>query len=314
MEAFPPLFLERLRKIIPEEDFPAVLENFSKEKILCARVNTLKNSGKEVAAVLREHNILFREVPWYREALFIPREAKEDLEKTGLACEGKIFPQSLSSLLPVLVLDPQPGENVLDMCAAPGGKTAQMAAHMNNSGTIIALERVKDRYYRLKSVLSLLGVEITESKLMDARRFRADGILFDKILVDAPCSTEGRFRAGDKKSFAYWSPRKIKEMSHKQKGLLLVASRLLKDKGSLVYSTCTFSPEENEEVIDWLLRKTGGAMRVVPVKFEGVKTYPTASSWGKKTFSDEIVSCVKVLPTDTMEGFFIAKLAKRKRG
>ena len=118
-------------------------------------------------------------------------------------------------------------------------------------------------------------LELTGAKAQiastDGRRLRAHDGLYDRILVDAPCSCEGRFIINEPKSFAYWSVRKIKEMSHKQKGLLLNASRLLGPGGILVYATCTFAPEENEEVVDWFLRKTDGRFELTPIRIDGVR-------------------------------------------
>ena len=306
---FPPLFLERLRQIIPQEHWDSSFKTFSEDKPLTLRINTLKTSWQEVFDTLARHQIPFKEVLWYRDAFIAERVSLNEIEKTGLIKEGKLYPQSLSSVIPVLALDPKPGEHVLDMCAAPGGKTAQMAAHMNNQGEILAVERVKNRYYRLRSVLALLGVQNASLKLTDARRLRPEN-LFDKILIDAPCSSEGRFHARDKKTFTYWSPRKIKEMSQKQKGLLLSGFRFLKKGGTLIYSTCTFAPEENESAIDWLLKKAGAEASIVPVSLEDVEFYPALSAWGKKTYSPQISSCLRILPMRLMEGFFIAKIVK----
>jgi len=186
-----------------------------------------------------------------------------------------------------------------------------MAALMHNQGLIVAVEAIRNRYYRLKSVCSLLGVKNATSKLMDGRRFKPQGQLFDKILVDAPCSSEGRFNTAHPKTFAYWSPRKIKEMSRKQKGLLLAASRALKPGGTLVYSTCTFAPEENEAVVDWLLRKTEGAIELLPLQVDDVQSYPTLEDWQERTFSPEVHKCLRVLPAKDIEGFFLVKLIRK---
>jgi len=147
---------------------------------------------------------------------------------------------------------------------------------------------------------------------MDARRFRPRNSFFDKILVDAPCSSEGRFQSGNPKTLAYWSSRKIKEMMRKQRGLLLAASRLLKPGGILVYSTCTFAPEENEGVVHWLLKKTKGTLRTESIDIPGVASYPVVTQWNKKEFNGEITKCFRVLPNVHMEGFFIAKFKKER--
>lgn len=152
-----------------------------------------------------------------------------------------------------------------------------------------------------------MGAENIDLRLMDGRRFQARGQLFDRILVDAPCSSEGRFRFEDKKTFAYWSLRKIKEMVEKQRGLLLNASRLLKPGGVMVYSTCTFAPEENEGVVDWLLRKTEGRLKVDEIGFQDIPRYPAVAEWQNKVYNKQVQNCLRVLPGKQMDGFFITK-------
>ncbi len=309
MKELPPLFGERLRQIIPSEFIASVFGSFHKEKILSVRLNTLKDKRENIFSLLKERGIEFKEIPWYRDALILTHLTKEQLRDSDLIQKGYLYRQSLSSMLVPLVLDPRPGERVLDLCSAPGSKTTQMAAMMNNEGEIICVEAIRERFYKLKSVVSLLGAQNVKIKLLDGRRFR-DEELFDKILVDAPCSSEGLFHVSSLKTFAYWSPRKIKEMAHKQKGLLLNATRLLRKEGTLVYSTCTFSPEENEGVIDWVLRKTEGRLKLIPVKLDQGMTHAPLLHWQNKEFNSEIQKCVRIYPTDLMDGFFIAKMER----
>ncbi|MBI5150808.1 MAG: RsmB/NOP family class I SAM-dependent RNA methyltransferase [Candidatus Omnitrophica bacterium] len=284
-----------------------IIASFSRPDILSVRVNTIKTTREEMISRLKERHISFREIPWSGEALVLEGIPREELGRMDLINDGSLYRQSLSSMLPALVLAPRPGERVLDMCAAPGSKTTQMAALMNNEGEIVAVEAIRGRYYRLRSVVEQMGATNVALKLTDARRFHSP-VLFDRILVDAPCSSEGRFKINDPETYAYWSPRKIKEMVRKQRGLLLHASRLLKPGGVLVYSTCTFAPEENEGVIDWLLRKTQRKLTVQPVFFEGVTSYPALLTWQKKSFNRQVENCLRVLPSGGMEGFFIAKI------
>ena len=177
---------------------------------------------------------------------------------------------------------------------------------MRNEGEIVAVEAIRGRYYKLKSVVAQMDATNVALKLTDARRFRSP-TLFDRILVDAPCSSEGRFRMSDPDTCAYWSPRKIKEMVRKQRGLLLHASRLLKPGGTLVYATCTFAPEENEGVVDWLLRKTEGRLSLEPVDFVGIPSYPSLEGWLERKFDHRVKNCFRIFPGAEMEGFFIAR-------
>lgn len=313
METLPSLFLERLQKIIPQEYFHSCLRNFSADKPLSVRINTLKTTREQALAVLGQQKIEHAQVPWFKDALILDGITSRQLSENALVKEGLLYIQSLSSMLPALILNPEPGQRILDMCAAPGGKTTQMAGLMKNEGSILAVEKIKERYYKLKSIVSRSGADNVTVKLMDAKRLRADFNdfeLFDKILLDVPCSTEGRFKVSEKKTYAYWSLRKIKEMAHKQKGLILTASRLLKTGGVLAYATCTFAPEENEAIVDWLLKKTKDTMVVEAIQMNDVRTYPAILEWNSRKFDPRVKNCLRVLPDDAMEGFFIAKLRK----
>ncbi len=309
MSALPEEFVQRLKQIIPPESYEEVLETFRVPSSLAIRVNTLKTQKERVQFQLRKLGIRYRQVGWYHDALILEGISARDLTKTALVANGFIFIQSLSSMIVPLLLDPKPGESILDMCAAPGGKATQIAALMQNKGTVLALEAVRERYFKLWSVVRLLEATIVQPKLADARRFSRGLMLFDRILVDAPCSSEGRFKVLNHKTTQYWSFRKIKEMSKKQKALLQNACRFLKPGGFLVYSTCTFAPEENEAVIDWLLKKEERIRVVRPDNFP-IHTYSPLSQWQKREFNKDVLKCLRILPTSEMEGFFIAKLMK----
>jgi tRNA (cytosine49-C5)-methyltransferase len=135
---------------------------------------------------------------------------------------------------------------------------------------------------------------------------------FDKVLLDSPCSLEGRFDASDPKSYQDWSPKKVKLLSKMQKFLLRSAISLCKIGGEVVYSTCTLSPEENEEVIDWILSKEGGAVSVETISFKVPHEIPGLASWKGKLFNPEVQKSIRILPSKEMEGFFVVKLKKHK--
>ena len=301
-KGLPEDFETRIREILP----PGADCAFEGRVLQTFRVNTLKGSVEEALAGLSERKIDFKRVDFCPYAFIVEKSVGGDLLKSDLASEGRIYAQGLESIVPVMVLDPKPGEKVLDLCAAPGSKTSQIAMHMQNKGYLKANEPIRDRLYRLKAVLQLTGAQAQISST-DGRRLQEHGALYDRILVDAPCSCEGRFNAGDPKSFGYWSVRKIKEMSHKQKGLLLNASRMLRPGGVLVYATCTFAPEENEEVVDWFLRKSEDHFEPIPIKLEGVSSYPCLSQWQKRSYDARVSAALRILPDERMEGFFIAK-------
>ncbi|MBL8013036.1 MAG: RsmB/NOP family class I SAM-dependent RNA methyltransferase, partial [Candidatus Omnitrophica bacterium] len=236
---FPDLFLDRLKAIIKLENNPLVIESFRRQKVCSVRVNTIKTSTDKAIEYFSNSSLSFQKISWSSEVFIFNDVDPSEVSRLDWVSQGNLYIQGLSSMLPVIVLDPKPGERVLDLCAAPGSKTTQIAALMNNEGEIVAIDSVRPRFYRLKAVLALNGVEMARPKCLDGAKYRSSE-LFDRILVDAPCSSEARFKMSDAKTFGYWSLRKIKEMAHKQKGLLLNACRLLKPGGTLVYSTCTF--------------------------------------------------------------------------
>jgi len=309
----PEKFIDRLKEIVPQRHYASVMESLSSPRVNVVRINTLKTTGDDIKEALNNAGIFFEEVSWCPEALILQKGNSENATLISLISKGLIYRQGLSSMLPVVFLDPGPGDKVLDMCAAPGSKTTQIAARMGNKGDITALEAIRGRYFKLRSVTKLLGVTNASFKQMDARRFRCQGPLFDKILVDAPCSSEGRFFIGAPKSFAYWSPRKIKEMVQKQRGLLLSAGRALIPGGCLMYSTCTFAPEENEGVVDWFLRKAVEDFSLDSISLPEIETYPSVSEWRGKPLNPHVDKCMRVLPGEKMEGFFIAKFTKRNQ-
>jgi 16S rRNA (cytosine1407-C5)-methyltransferase len=301
-ERLPPDFELRLKEILPQR--PASI--FEPRQYQCFRINTLKISVEEALTLLINRKVDFQKVDFCPYAIIVKKLAAQEILNSDLVNNGLLYAQGLESILAVIVLDPRPHQRVLDLCAAPGSKTSQIAMHMNNQGTLKANEPIRRRLYRLKAVLQLTGAQAQISST-DGRRLKEHEGPFDRILVDAPCSCEGGFIINFPKSFAYWSVRKIKEMSHKQKGLLLNAGRLLAPGGILVYSTCTFAPEENEEVVDWFLRKTDGRFKLTPIQIEGVRTYPCLTQWRKRTYDIYIGDAARILPDERMEGFFIAK-------
>lgn len=303
----PILFIERINTIF-SNSFD-VQKAFSPRAWKSFRINTLKTSRQEAWDQLNLMSISFQVLDWYLDAFIVSTDDAKRLLQSSLAEEGKIYAQGLESMLSVWVLDPKPNEKILDLCAAPGSKTSQIAAWMNNEGDITANEPITQRFFRLKSVLELTGSK-AQLKRQDGRYFRSSE-LYDRVLVDAPCSSEGRFVLDDPKSFAYWSLRKIQEMAHKQKGLLLNAGRLLKPGGVLVYSTCTFAPEENEAVVDWFLRKSQDEFYLEPMELPFVKRYHLTSIWGRKEFDHDLSPCLRIFPNEFMEGFFIARFRRR---
>lgn len=310
-EQLPEKFLQRLEELLPDDKRQAVLASFCESKPLTIRVNTLKTTVDILKENLTKLGIHYQNVSWYENALTLPTATTRELTQTTLYEDGHFYIQNLSSMVAPLALDPQPGEKVLDMAAAPGSKTTQMAMLMQNTGEIIANDKSRQRLYKLQPNLQQQGV--TNAKVI----CRPGEILwkiypnyFDKTLVDAPCTMEGRFDARDIATFKDWSPKKVKALSQTQRWLLRSAVTATKPGGTIVYATCTLSPEENEAVIDWLLRVEPYPLSVEKFSFSGLTIEKPFMQWKKHTFTEKINHCCRILPSQNLEGFFIAKIKK----
>jgi tRNA (cytosine49-C5)-methyltransferase len=304
----PPEFLEKLERIHPAE-FSRLQDSFRAEKQYTFRINYLKSSLESLRESLDSGNVQYSEL-LCPPGSFILRSGFRELQESPVYRNGLIYVQNLSSMLPALVLRPQAGERILDMCAAPGAKASQIASLAGREAELTAIEKIRPRYYKLRSMLRLQGVDSARVILMDGiRAGKKFPLCFDKILLDAPCSCEARFQASEPKSFAYWSERKVREMAHKQKKLIVSALACLKEGGELVYATCTFSPEENEEVIDWALQQSPD-IEVVPIDLPGVPKVGGLESWQGRQFSAQVTLTSRIIPDGLWEGFFIARLKK----
>lgn len=311
--SLPEQFIERTKRVVPTELQTQVLESFCQKRPTTLRVNTLKSTRDKVATTLLSLGLKFESPEWYPMAFIISGDPFETLGlvmATEMYKNGEIYVQNLSSMIPPLVLDPQPGSRVLDIAAAPGSKTTQMAMMMEDSGEIIANDLSPIRIYKLKANLAGQGVTHTTTNRMPGQfLWKRFPHYFDKALVDAPCSLEGTIYTERPKSYAMWSVHKIKDLSQRQRYLLRSAISATKVGGEIVYSTCTLAPEENEGVIDWILAKEN--VEIVPVKIPGLVSSPGITQWGNaKPYDPRVTSCLRIYPTELMEGFFVAKLRK----
>lgn len=310
---FPANFLVRLRDLIPPQHLEKCLESFWGERRVSFRVNTLKVTVQELEEELAALGVTFQRVPWLPEAYLAPPESREILVNSHAFLEGWLYIQDLSSMLAVHVLDPQPGEEILDLAAAPGGKTCHMAARMKNQGRIAAVEVIPQRLYKLVANLERSGVTIVKTYLADGRTIgKKTANRFDKVLLDAPCSSEARFDARDPASWKHWSPRKIAECARKQKGLLLSALEAVRPGGLVLYCTCSFAPEENEGVVDHALQHWRDAVAVEPCRLSLPNIMPGITAWQGREYDDSLELACRILPTQDMQGFFMCCLRKLK--
>ena len=232
-----------------------------------------------------------------------------EITRSEAANSAAIYIQNPSSLVAVKALAPQPHEEVLDLAAAPGGKTIALSVAMDNTGRIAAVEAVKSRYFRLQANVQRCGVTNVDFYLRDGRGVgRAVGERFDRVLLDAPCSSQARMRWFDERSYGHWTVKKNKEAQRKQKRLILSAYDALKPGGRLVYCTCSFSVTENESVVHHLLTRSDAHM--VPLSMALPEHLPGLSRWRGKSLSAELVHSVRILPNPVWDGFYLAVLAK----
>ncbi len=316
----PPAFVERLRAVVPRERVAGGLATFAAPEAvgfgrIPLRVAAEGTDTGAVTARLQGEGLAVQAVEGVPGAYAVPAEERAALLASAPYAEGLVYLQNVSSQLPVLALDPQPGERVLDLCAAPGSKTGQIAALMEDEGELVAVEKVRDRFFRLRANVAAQGATLVHAVLGSGTAFwHREPESFDRVLLDAPCSTEGRFRADDPETTRYWSERKVKEMRGKQERLLFAAVQALRPGGTLVYSTCTFAPEENEAVVDRALRTFGDAVEVVeaglPTTGPAAAAQPGIEAWGNRTFRPEVALTRRILPDGALEAFYLARLVK----
>ncbi|MEO0081335.1 MAG: RsmB/NOP family class I SAM-dependent RNA methyltransferase [candidate division WOR-3 bacterium] len=300
----PPEFVERYKQFIP--DFEAFSDAMLRPPRRTLRVNTLKASREEVLEWIGD--LAPNQSPWW-DLAFEVREA-DGLGKRLGHFIGLYYLQDASSMVPPLVLDPNPGELVLDMAAAPGSKTTQMAAMMQNTGLLIANDSSSQR------IRGLLG-NIDRAGCLNVAVCRMDGVLLsrrlagkcDRVLVDAPCTCEGTIRRSGQ-ALDRWSVEACERFGRLQKGLAVAGYRSLKPGGVMVYSTCTIAPEENEEVVVHVLDKFPDA-EVLPVELPGFAMRPALEKWRGRTFPGALRNCRRILPQDNdSEAFFVALIRK----
>ena len=231
---------------------------------------------------------------------------EKNIQKLDIYQKGYIYIQSLPSMVPPLILNPKEGDKVLDVTAAPGSKTTQIANLMNGKGSILANELDKMRYEKLKYNVELQGANIVE--VINSRGERLGEKYqeqFDKVLLDTPCSGEGRFTAYDVQSYKVWSIKKVNELVKLQKKLIKSAYMALKPEGVLVYSTCTLNKQENEYILNWALENLNVEMLEIDLQLkEAIKA-------SNENLDKNINKAIKILPSKNTEGFFVAKLRKK---
>jgi NOL1/NOP2/sun family putative RNA methylase len=304
--AWPAGFPDRLGEIFPAELLPRIVEALATPRQVGLRVNTLLTSVPAVTQRLHEAGIVVQPLAWQPSGLIAEAVSRAQLVESPLVNDGSLYIQGPSSQFVSLLLAPQPGETVLDLAAAPGGKTSHLAALMENRGVLSAVEPVRPRFFRLQANLKRLGVGIAKTYLMDGRAVpRKTGPRFDRVLLDAPCSGEARFSPHQPAALATWSERKIAECSRKQAGLIRAAFDSLRPGGRMLYCTCSFAPEENERVVARLLKDRPDAVLETPgeIPFE---TLDGLREFRGEVFGETVQRTRRIVPSPVMEGLFVA--------
>jgi len=314
-----PKFIERISNLLNNnaEDIKAFFESAKTTPKKAIRCNTLKISPDELKKRIEEKSWKIKQ-PFkdYPEIMIIESSLLPgELGKTKEHLLGYYYAQEITSMMPVLALSPKDNDIFLDCCAAPGSKTTQAAALMKNKGIIIANDLSMGRISILSANLERLGITNTIITLHDflqlSKKLKGLGMKFNKILVDAPCSGEGNIRLSPS-TYLNWSEGLLKRLSSKQKKIAEAALQLLKPGGEMIYSTCAYSPEENEEVIQYILDNNKDKIRIEEINLP-IKSREGISEWKNKKFSEELKKCCRIYHHDNdMEGFFICKIKKEE--
>ena len=291
---------EKLEKQYGTKITKEIIEGYQTKRKTTLRVNTIKGNIEEIKNELEKEKIEYETVKWSKEALIIKNADEKTIQEMEIYKNGKIYLQSLSSMLPPIILEPKEGTDILDMAAAPGGKTTQIAALTNNKAHITACEKNKIRAERLKYNVDKQGATCVFIMPKDSR-FIDDFFSFDQILLDAPCSGSGTLDYNNANIEKYFTEQLIERSSKTQKTLLSKATKLLKPGHEMIYSTCSILDCENEDVVASVIKN--GNIEIVPINFEGMEELPILPTKISGTL------CVK--PTELYEGFFVAKIRKK---
>lgn len=294
--SIPEFLIEKLQAQYGEKS-KEIIEGYNQKRLTTFRVNTIKSSAFEVEEKLEKLNIEYEHPKWSKEAIIIKNVREDEIQKLDFYENGEIYLQSLSSMLPPISLQPKEEADILDMAAAPGGKTTQLAALSNNKANITACEMNKIRIEKLKYNVEKQGATCVYIMQKDSRTMD-DFLKFDQILLDAPCSGSGTLEGNGNNE--HFTEKLIEKSVKTQTTLLKKALKILKPGGELIYSTCSILSEENEKVVQTALKGSGASLD--SIDFPGIEELPVLPTTLEGTLC--------ILPNKLYEGFFIAKIKK----
>lgn len=283
-----------------------IIKGICSKRYVSIRVNTIKYDIQSLMQDFKQNNIKFERVLWYKDALIIKNKTEKELEMLEIYKKGFFYMQSLSSMIPPLILKPKEGQKILDVTAAPGSKTTEIACLINNTGYILANELDKIRCERLKYNVLLQGatcVEVINTRGEFIGKEHKEE--FDKVLLDTPCSGEGRFDIKNVQSYRNWSKQNVLKLTKLQKKLFISAYESLKLGGTLVYSTCTLNTQENENIVLWALSNLN--LKLQSIEIDNIKNLYRGF---KIENNCELEKTIRIIPSEYMEGFYVAKFIK----
>ena len=294
------LLKSRLIHDYGEQTAENIIHHMNLDRVVSFRVNTIKTNKVDVLNVLNKQQLTVEQVPWYPDAFVLTQGKEKDLEALDIYQQGHIYLQSLSSMIPPLVLQPKPKTDILDMAAAPGGKTTQIASLTHNEAYIMACEAQPIRAEKLKFNLEKQGTKNIQVVVNDARKLD-EYYRFDQILLDAPCSGSGTIQPKDEKSYQYFTEKLIIKSQQTQIALLNKAIRLLKSGQTMVYSTCSILRGENEDVIMVMMKRH--KIELIPIDLPPLHQ--------ASYLPTPLKHALLIAPNKYYEGFFIAHLRKK---
>jgi tRNA (cytosine49-C5)-methyltransferase len=303
-------FADRVAEVygLRAADVPALLAG---TRSTAVRVNRLAATpAEEILADLRAAVPALAAVPWCSDAYFCAGDSG-CAGAIPLAERGLVYIQNASSLIPVVLLDPQPGELILDTAAAPGGKAFHIAARTDGKARLWLNDAIAPRAAKLRDLAELYRVSYDNLTSIPAQYLDKElpAGTFDRILLDVQCSGEGRVDLRRSDALRFWSEERIDKYKYQQTRMLEVAYQLLRPGGTMVYSTCTIAPEENEFPVSQILRRHSD-LDVQPVSLHQANFRPGLVTWRGYRFAPALRNALRVFPTDEFEAFFAAKLVK----
>jgi tRNA (cytosine49-C5)-methyltransferase len=289
----------------PEE----VVRRLSGDRRSSVRINPL--AGRPVEEIRRDIEALtdLEPIGWCPDAFHIVGD-KRAITASAPHAAGEVYVMNASSLVPALALDPQPDQDILDVCSAPGGKAAHIGALTVNQARLWVNDGIKSRLRKLQEVIELLNVNVTavtEHPGQYLDKFVEE--TFDRILLDAQCSGEGMADLSRSDALRFWTPERVEQMSRLQQRMLVASFKRLRPGGILVYSTCTVSPEENEAPVDHLVRHNPSAV-IEPIDLAIPEAVPGLTRWEKRDYDPSLANALRVVAGPFMEAFFVCRIRK----